>query len=98
MTLSKFQVYNVLTMSDEFMVVSGMPQTIGNFTQSSLGSEIVASGDQHVVEIASLALDLLASSVVFQIPHRPSAKLNIRMAIHRLDSLAMVSHCNTVTM
>ena len=83
MTLSKFQVYNVLTMSDEFMVVSGMPQTIGNFTQSSLGSEIVASGDQHVVEIASLALDLLASSVVFQIPHRPSAKLNIRMSIHR---------------
>ena len=28
-TLSKFHVYNVLTMSDEFMVVSGMPQNIG---------------------------------------------------------------------
>ena len=54
-------------------------------TQHSLGLaiEIVGPGDQHVVEVASMALDLLASSVVFQIPHRPSAKLNIRMAIHR---------------
>ena len=29
LTLTKFQVYNVLTMSDEFMVVSGMPHNIG---------------------------------------------------------------------
>ena len=26
---AKFQVYNVLTMADDFMVVSGMPQNIG---------------------------------------------------------------------
>ena len=44
---------------------------------------IVVAGDQHVVEIASMALDLLAIAVVFQIPHRPSAKLIIRMGIHR---------------
>ena len=37
LTLTKFQVYNVLTMSDEFMVVSGMPKNIGNITQSELG-------------------------------------------------------------
>ena len=34
-------------------------------------------------KIASMALDLLAGSVVFQIPHRPNARLNIRMGIHR---------------
>lgn len=65
--ISKFNVYNVLTMGDDFMVVSGMPEDIG---------------DQHVVEIANLALDLLASSVVFQVPHQPSAKLNIRMGFN----------------
>ena len=37
LTLTKFQVFNALTMSDEFMVVSGMPKNIGNFTQSGLG-------------------------------------------------------------
>ena len=31
-----------------------------------------------------MALDLLAGSVVFQIPHKPNAKLNIRMGFHRL--------------
>ena len=36
-----------------------------------------------MTEIASMALDLLAGSVVFQIPHRPNARLNIRMGIHR---------------
>ena len=41
------------------------------------------AGDRHVSEIASMALDLLAGSVVFQIPHRPNARLNIRMGIHR---------------
>ena len=65
---TKFEVYNVLTMADDFMVVSGMPQNIG---------------DRHVTEIASMALDLLAGSVVFQIPHKPNAKLNIRMGFHR---------------
>ena len=40
-------------------------------------------GDNHVTEIASMALDLLAGSVVFQIPHKPNAKLNIRMGFHR---------------
>ena len=39
------QVYNVHTMKDEFMIVSGMPER---------------NGDRHVSEIASMALDLLA--------------------------------------
>ena len=46
-------------------------------------SSSLISGDRHVSEIASMALDLLAGSVVFQIPHRPNARLNIRMGIHR---------------
>ena len=77
--ISLFNVYNVLTMADDFMVVSGMPQDIG---------------DRHAVEIASLALDLLASTVVFQIAHQPSTKLNIKMGFNRfvfLMSLARVS-------
>ena len=28
---SKFQVYNVLTMTDDFMLVSGMPKDIGKY-------------------------------------------------------------------
>ena len=31
--ISKFKVYNVHTMADEFMVVSGMPNRIGEFIQ-----------------------------------------------------------------
>ena len=33
--ISKFKVYNVHTMADEFMVVSGMPNRIGK-----IGSEV----------------------------------------------------------
>ena len=31
-----------------------------------------------------MALDLLAGSVVFQMPHKPSKKIQIRMGFHRL--------------
>ncbi len=29
------------------------------------------TGNAHIAEIATMALDLLAGSVIFQIPHRP---------------------------
>jgi len=74
--ISKFKVYNVHTMADEFMVVSGMPNKIG---------------DRHVSEIASMALDLLAGSVVFQIPHRPNSRLNIRMGVHSGPACGVVA-------
>ena len=83
---TKFNVYNVLTMADDFMVVSGMPNNVGKITNPYLqifSLSCLFSGDNHVVEIASMALDLLAGSVVFQIPHKPNAKLNIRMGFHR---------------
>ena len=41
--ISKFKVYNVHTMADEFMVVSGMPNKIGNILISNN-----ASTQQHV--------------------------------------------------
>ena len=82
---NKFNVYNVLTMSDDFMVVSGMPSSNGDTQPSSclMLVFILFSGDNHVTEIASMALDVLAGSVVFQIPHKPNTKLNIRMGFHR---------------
>ena len=86
---SKFQVYNVLTMTDDFMLVSGMPKDIGKDRIAILVSCLIlrhTSGDKHVSEIAGIALDLLAGSVVFQIPHRPNSRLNIRMGFHRLGS------------
>ena len=81
---NKFNVYNVLTMADDFMVVSGMPSSNGDtlFLFIMLVF-ILISGDNHVTEIASMALDVLAGSVVFQIPHKPNTKLNIRMGFHR---------------
>ena len=86
---SKFQVYNVLTMTDDFMLVSGMPKDIGKDRIVIFLSCLIlrhTSGDKHVSEIAGIALDLLAGSVVFQIPHRPNSRLNIRMGFHRLAS------------
>ncbi|ENN77945.1 hypothetical protein D910_00421 [Dendroctonus ponderosae] len=40
------------------------------------------SGNKHVSEIASMALDLLAGSRHFKIPHRKSEKLQIRSGAH----------------
>ena len=51
--LKKFRVYQVHNMADEFMIVAGMPQTIG---------------EEHVTEVAAMALDILAACLVFQVP------------------------------
>ena len=34
-------------------------------------------------EIADMALDLLAGSVVFQVPNKPNKSINLRMGFHR---------------
>lgn len=39
-------------------------------------------GDKHVSEIATMALDLLAASSVFQVPKRPGERLQIRSGVH----------------
>ncbi|KAF4519255.1 hypothetical protein B566_EDAN002143 [Ephemera danica] len=49
------------------MVASGLP---------------VKNGKQHVSEIATMALDLLAGSTAFAVPHRPGQLLQIRSGVH----------------
>ncbi|XP_015606868.1 receptor-type guanylate cyclase daf-11 isoform X2 [Cephus cinctus] len=62
-----YDVYKVETIGDSYMVASGLP---------------VRNGDKHVSEIATMALDLLAASTVFQVPKRPGERLQIRSGAH----------------
>lgn len=62
-----YDVYKVETIGDSYMVASGLA---------------VKNGNQHVSEIASMALDLLAASAQFKIPHRKSELLQIRSGAH----------------
>lgn len=62
-----YDVYKVETIGDSYMVASGLP---------------VKNGNKHVSEIASMALDLLAGSTQFKIPHRKSETLRIRSGAH----------------
>ncbi|XP_063917238.1 uncharacterized protein LOC135132949 isoform X2 [Zophobas morio] len=62
-----YDVYKVETIGDSYMVASGLPVTNGN---------------KHVCEIASMALDLLAGSTQFKIPHRKTERLRIRSGAH----------------
>ena len=49
------------------MVVSGVPQT---------------NGDRHAAEVASMAWQIVAACLTFQIPHLPGEALQIRVGIH----------------
>ena len=94
--IAKFNVYNVHTMGDEYMVVSGMPNKIGecntfNAKKGHLPQTIYLTEDRHVAEIAAMALDLLAGSVVFQIPHKPNSKLHMRMGMHTGPAVGVVA-------
>ncbi|XP_056644589.1 receptor-type guanylate cyclase gcy-8 isoform X2 [Diorhabda carinulata] len=62
-----YDVYKVETIGDSYMVASGLP---------------VKNGSKHITEIASMALDLLAGSSQFKIPHRKSERLQIRSGAH----------------
>ncbi|XP_012256293.1 receptor-type guanylate cyclase daf-11 isoform X2 [Athalia rosae] len=62
-----YDVYKVETIGDSYMVASGLP---------------VKNGDKHVSEIATMALDLLAASTIFQVPRRPGERLQIRSGVH----------------
>ncbi|KAG5886728.1 hypothetical protein JTB14_027151 [Gonioctena quinquepunctata] len=62
-----YDVYKVETIGDSYMVASGLP---------------VKNGNKHITEIASMALDLLAGSKQFKIPHRKSERLQIRSGAH----------------
>jgi len=62
-----YDVYKVETVGDAYMIVSGCPRT---------------NGFRHAGELATLALDLLNMTHHFQIPHKPDAKLMLRIGLH----------------
>ncbi|XP_052827983.1 speract receptor-like [Octopus bimaculoides] len=65
--LDDYDVYKVETISDSYMVVSGLPEKNEN---------------RHAGEIATMALDLMSMVTVFEIPHMPKSTLQLRIGIH----------------
>lgn len=65
--LDEHDVYKVETISDSYMVVSGVPMENGN---------------KHAGEICTMALDLMSTVTTFQIPHKPKATLQLRIGIN----------------
>lgn len=68
------------TIGDAYMVASGLPRRNGN---------------RHAVDIAYMALDILAFMGTFQLRHLPGLPLWIRIGVHSgrpaLDSLFLAS-------
>ena len=62
--LDEYDVYKVETISDSYMVVSGVP---------------LKNGSRHAGQICTMALDLMSTVTTFQIPHRPKATLQLRI-------------------
>ena len=60
-------VYKVETIGDAYMVASGLP---------------IRNGNDHVKEIAQLALNLRKAVQAFKIRHLPKKKLQLRIGIH----------------
>ena len=65
--LEYYDVYKVETIGSIYMVVSGVP---------------LRNGNRHVVEIATMALDILESTEDFVIPHLPGRQLVLRIGFH----------------
>ena len=59
--------FQVETIGDAYMVVSGLPVTNGNL---------------HAREIARMSLSLLNAVLSFKIRHRPNEQLKLRIGIH----------------
>ena len=72
---------------------NGKPNLIPKpiFHLISQGFHTFNTDDRHTTEIAAMALDLLAGSVVFQIPHKPNSRLQMRMGIHSGPAVGVVA-------
>uniref|UniRef100_A0AAQ5Y9V8 Guanylyl cyclase C n=1 Tax=Amphiprion ocellaris TaxID=80972 RepID=A0AAQ5Y9V8_AMPOC len=65
--LDNHDVYKVETIGDAYMVASGLPKRNGN---------------RHAVDIAHMALDILAFVGTFELQHLPGIPLWIRIGVH----------------
>ncbi|XP_074511504.1 guanylyl cyclase C [Sebastes fasciatus] len=65
--LDHHDVYKVETIGDAYMVASGLPKR---------------NGDRHAVDIAQMALDILAFVGTFELQHLPGIPLWIRIGVH----------------
>ncbi|XP_054463788.1 guanylyl cyclase C [Anoplopoma fimbria] len=65
--LDHHDVYKVETIGDAYMVASGLPKR---------------NGDRHAVDIAHMALDILAFVGTFELQHLPGIPLWIRIGVH----------------
>jgi len=65
--ICRYDVCKVETVGDAYMVVSGLPKP---------------NAGRHIVEICSMAIDLLDQVSRFTIRHRPDETLKLRIGIH----------------
>ena len=66
--IENYNVYKVETIGDDYMVASGLPDRLPR--------------NQHVIEIANMALDLLETVSNMKAPHDSNLKIHLRIGIH----------------
>lgn len=67
--------FQVETIGDAYMVVSGLPRRNGN---------------RHAMDICHMALDILAFMGTFQLRHLPDLPVWIRIGVHSGDAQLLI--------